>query len=277
MLGVVNDLSRMSQDQSYPSPEAPHADLHPFYPNQHSVPVAEGPPARMHEASGSSQALDPGHRIFHDFEEPTPSTPQQLAQRSLDVDQSRSQSNSDLSSKKKNKVSRACDECRRKKIKCDAELEAPGVKCSACSRSDSRCEFSRAPQKRGPSKGYIKELAERVNMLEYRSGAVPPDMQFSTPNHGLTSQDDAFSPQPEFMGPNAKKRTHSVAEGSQEYLLGQEQLQAFTRGYSSTSNSDFIREGIASRGGGPSQYRTFDHAQNLSGDMSGLDEVTLKG
>ncbi|UKZ67393.1 uncharacterized protein TrAtP1_008554 [Trichoderma atroviride] len=29
-----------------------------------------------------------------------------------------------------------------------------------------RCLFSRVPQKRGPSKGYIKELADRIHSIE---------------------------------------------------------------------------------------------------------------
>jgi len=56
------------------------------------------------------------------------------------------------SAKKRSKVSRACDECRRKKIKCDAQSEEGP--CSNCRRSTVECQFSRVPQKRGPSKGY---------------------------------------------------------------------------------------------------------------------------
>ncbi|CAD0115362.1 unnamed protein product [Aureobasidium uvarum] len=65
---------------------------------------------------------------------------------------------------KRSKVSRACDECRRKKIRCDALNEHET--CTNCKRSNSGCAFSRQPLKRGPSKGYIKELAERLNALE---------------------------------------------------------------------------------------------------------------
>ena len=46
-----------------------------------------------------------------------PSTPQQLAQRGLDVDQGQDGTNPDSSSRKRSKVSRACDECRRKKVR----------------------------------------------------------------------------------------------------------------------------------------------------------------
>ncbi|KAL7621904.1 Glucose-responsive transcription factor [Parahypoxylon ruwenzoriense] len=68
--------------------------------------------------------------------------------------------------RKRSKVSRACDECRRKKVKCDAVSENGEEPCSNCRRSAIRCLFSRIPQKRGPSKGYIKELADRINHIE---------------------------------------------------------------------------------------------------------------
>jgi hypothetical protein len=55
--------------------------------------------------------------------------------------------------RKRSKVSRACDECRRKKIKCDAQSDAIDQPCTNCRRSSAQCLFSRVPQKRGPSKG----------------------------------------------------------------------------------------------------------------------------
>ncbi|KAI6860691.1 hypothetical protein KC323_g6127 [Hortaea werneckii] len=72
--------------------------------------------------------------------------------------------------KERTKVSRACDECRRKKIRCDAVDETGQTPCSNCARTSARCAFSRQPMKRGPSKGYIKELAERLNSLEREVG-----------------------------------------------------------------------------------------------------------
>ena len=38
--------------------------------------------------------------------------------------------------------------------------------CSNCARTGAGCAFSRQPMKRGPSKGYIRELADRLNTLE---------------------------------------------------------------------------------------------------------------
>ncbi|KAK5718122.1 Glucose-responsive transcription factor [Elasticomyces elasticus] len=75
--------------------------------------------------------------------------------------------------KERTKVSRACDECRRKKIRCDAVDETGAAPCSNCSRTSASCAFSRQPMKRGPSKGYIKELAERLNSLEHQVQVAP--------------------------------------------------------------------------------------------------------
>ncbi|KAI1134111.1 hypothetical protein F5Y05DRAFT_244598 [Hypoxylon sp. FL0543] len=90
--------------------------------------------------------------------------------------------------RKRSKVSRACDECRRKKVKCDAVSENGEEPCSNCRRSSIRCLFSRIPQKRGPSKGYIKELADRIHHIEGKlaseGGNVDnlPDMEYFSPS-----------------------------------------------------------------------------------------------
>ena len=75
------------------------------------------------------------------------------------------------------KGSRACDECRRKKIRCDAADDTGRVACMPCSRIGARCRFSREPMKRGPSKGYIKNLAERLNTLEQQTKAPGPEQE----------------------------------------------------------------------------------------------------
>ncbi|OAA70546.1 Fungal transcriptional regulatory protein [Cordyceps fumosorosea ARSEF 2679] len=108
--------------------------------------------------------------------------------------------------RKRSKVSRACDECRRKKIKCDAQSDTGEAPCSSCARSAIRCLFSRVPQKRGPSKGYIKELADRINSIESKlesDGGVSQDeidKLFSSERHrgtnGTTSVDDASRKRP---------------------------------------------------------------------------------
>ncbi|KAM3543617.1 hypothetical protein ARSEF1564_003470 [Beauveria bassiana] len=108
--------------------------------------------------------------------------------------------------RKRSKVSRACDECRRKKIKCDAQTDTGEAPCSSCARSVIRCLFSRVPQKRGPSKGYIKELADRINSIESKlesEGGVSQDELdkiFSAERHrgtnGTTVVEDANRKRP---------------------------------------------------------------------------------
>lgn len=68
---------------------------------------------------------------------------------------------------RRTKVSRACDCCRRKKIKCDgivaADTQKPRHQCTNCSKTGEVCEFTRVPLKRGPMKGYNKKKPEQLS------------------------------------------------------------------------------------------------------------------
>lgn len=69
--------------------------------------------------------------------------------------------------RKRSKVSRACDACRRKKVRCDADylptLQKVTKVCTNCTKNNETCLFSRVPLKRGPSKGYIRDLVDRMD------------------------------------------------------------------------------------------------------------------
>ncbi|KAK3349289.1 hypothetical protein B0T25DRAFT_457525 [Lasiosphaeria hispida] len=129
--------------------------------------------------------------------------------------------------RKRSKVSRACDECRRKKIKCDAQSEASEQPCSNCRRSSAQCLFSRVPQKRGPSKGYIKELADRINTIEGKLGggaeglenAVQrvPNEAFSSPMPGDDSRKRPFSSISNEGFPTPTSTTSRVAAWATEH------------------------------------------------------------
>ncbi|KAF8243188.1 hypothetical protein K440DRAFT_647608 [Wilcoxina mikolae CBS 423.85] len=117
--------------------------------------------------------------------------------------------------RKRSKVSRACDECRRKKIRCDASSESGIEQCSSCKRVGSKCSFSRVPMKRGPSKGYIKELADRLNTLEnsISTGDLHP--------YGITGEgehspgpSDSTSPPPA-TGPQRQSRKRTLSSSSE--------------------------------------------------------------
>ncbi|KAM3163545.1 Glucose transport transcription regulator RGT1 [Lachancea thermotolerans] len=58
------------------------------------------------------------------------------------------------SDRRRSKTSRACDQCREKKTRCDFSDERPI--CSACQRMGKTCTFERVPMKRGPTKGYTR-------------------------------------------------------------------------------------------------------------------------
>lgn len=89
--------------------------------------------------------------------------------------------------RKRSKVSRACDCCRRKKVKCNAEysssLQAVTKTCDNCVKNQEECTFSRIPLKRGPSKGYIRDLEEKLE----NSTTTTPLGPVSTPQSQLNN------------------------------------------------------------------------------------------
>lgn len=88
--------------------------------------------------------------------------------------------NSSNPPRKRSKVSRACDCCRRKKVKCNAQYSASLQKitkrCDNCVKNHEECTFSRTPLKRGPSKGYIRDLEEKLE--NSNSGQQPRKSSF---------------------------------------------------------------------------------------------------
>ncbi|KAL2313739.1 Transcription factor [Schizosaccharomyces pombe] len=68
--------------------------------------------------------------------------------------------NMDVKSRKK--VSRACDFCRQKKIRCDMDQSPrPGNACINCRKHHLDCNFTRTPLKRGPAKGFNRNADEK--------------------------------------------------------------------------------------------------------------------
>ncbi|KAF4548091.1 Fungal Zn(2)-Cys(6) binuclear cluster domain-containing protein 19 [Elsinoe fawcettii] len=97
------------------------------------------------------------------------------------------------------KTSKACDECRRKKIRCDAANDN-GETCSNCKRTRTVCLFQRQQLKRGPSKGYIKELADRLKHLEQntqRLASSQNDAPYNGPDRPITLSEGPGTPQPQ--------------------------------------------------------------------------------
>ncbi|OBT77570.1 hypothetical protein VF21_04629 [Pseudogymnoascus sp. 05NY08] len=164
------------------------------------------------DAAHSPQS-NPNHGFSHEQ--------QMMAEMShaANMDHSQYQMGDGTTPRKRSKVSRACDECRRKKIRCDATTESGEEQCTSCKRVGTHCQFSRVPMKRGPSKGYIKELADRLNHLEgamqNQSGDAlhyPPHVE----GGGSRRASHDYSPPPPH--PEGRKRTYSSI--SQEFGPG---------------------------------------------------------
>ncbi|KAH3681040.1 hypothetical protein WICMUC_000021 [Wickerhamomyces mucosus] len=84
---------------------------------------------------------------------------------------------SDNERKIRSKISRACDECRRKKIKCDSNINKP---CTNCFKNNDICQFQRIQLKRGPSKGYRSRSNSSNSNHQVQSqvqSQVPPQVQ----------------------------------------------------------------------------------------------------
>ncbi|KAJ2861381.1 hypothetical protein GGI22_002467, partial [Coemansia erecta] len=63
---------------------------------------------------------------------------------------------------KRQRVSRACDKCRRKKVKCDGKQPV----CTHCEELGHQCTYLDATKKRGPPKGYIEVIETRLHKVE---------------------------------------------------------------------------------------------------------------
>ncbi|KAJ5651936.1 hypothetical protein N7507_009362 [Penicillium longicatenatum] len=63
--------------------------------------------------------------------------------------------------KQRQRTGKACEECRRRKLRCDAAQP----RCGACVESGVPCEVNSLRQPRGPKKGYLKALRNRVGIF----------------------------------------------------------------------------------------------------------------
>ncbi|KAM0249865.1 hypothetical protein ACHAQJ_008874 [Trichoderma viride] len=69
-----------------------------------------------------------------------------------------------LDSKGRRRIARACDQCRRKKIKCDGKMPS----CTHCTNYKTECVFTQIEKKRAPPKGakYIEALENRLARMD---------------------------------------------------------------------------------------------------------------
>ncbi|OBZ89050.1 Nitrogen assimilation transcription factor nit-4 [Choanephora cucurbitarum] len=72
------------------------------------------------------------------------------------------------SEQKRQRVSKACEQCRKKKVKCDGGLPF----CNNCNTQGFTCHYKESTKKRGPPKGYIEAIEGRLHRLEALLGSI---------------------------------------------------------------------------------------------------------
>ncbi|KAK3692369.1 fungal-specific transcription factor domain-containing protein [Podospora appendiculata] len=87
---------------------------------------------------------------------------------------------------KRRRVTRACDECRRKKIKCDGKQP-----CSHCSIYSYECTYDKpSNRRRNPAPQYIEALETRLQRAEALLRKFMPDVDLSDPDLDPTVQQE---------------------------------------------------------------------------------------
>ncbi|KAK2767420.1 hypothetical protein FQN54_003576 [Arachnomyces sp. PD_36] len=157
---------------------------------------------------------------------------------------------------KRRRIARACDMCRKKKIKCDGKMP----KCSHCLNYKTECIFTQVEKKRNPPKGakYIEGLENRLGRMESllrlsgllseddvgktdlgtlekrladrsmgnggmssknsnRSSSVNPTAQGSGSHHSTPRVDSYSSPTP-VTSPDSQKETETEVEGLSDMM-----------------------------------------------------------
>ncbi|GJN94604.1 hypothetical protein Rhopal_007687-T1 [Rhodotorula paludigena] len=128
---------------------------------------------------------------------------------------------------KKRRVTRACDQCRRRRIKCEAypkaALDAPCVICTEAGQADA-CTFSRPAKKRGPQAGKAKSMEEKCAVFERLMGylvTVVPSLQthvetFVGANPNTSNGASGTSPAPEAATPSSSASASILTSAEQQ-------------------------------------------------------------
>ncbi|KAL2441120.1 hypothetical protein ABEF95_012261 [Exophiala dermatitidis] len=187
-------------------------------------------PNLNHQGADSKETTtDPALGMPYPSNQPPPSFAPPPTRANIDESPVQTQSPQAGDKRKRSKTSRACDECRRKKVRCDAPTEADGTPktCTNCQKAGAVCEFERKPMKRGPSRGYIRELSERVEQVEQAQKQVLRQSMDAGMGVG-------FGPYPDTILPDAATSTAKRASS--------------LNGHHPFAHSDFQRDRIPSSG-----------------------------
>ncbi|KAM4056225.1 fungal specific transcription factor [Hirsutella rhossiliensis] len=127
----------------------------------------------------------------------------------------------DSNEAKRRRIARACDMCRKKKIKCDGKLPA----CTHCINYKTDCVFTQVEKKRSPPKG-----AKYIEGLENRLGRMEHLLKLS----GLLSEDDNGATD---LGELEKKLTEKTRQASMVMVSSPTSPSQGTSGQEGTSST----------------------------------------
>ncbi|KAI9147962.1 transcriptional activator Mut3p [Paramyrothecium foliicola] len=104
---------------------------------------------------------------------------------------------------KRRRVTRACDECRRKKIKCDGKQP-----CTHCSVYSYECTYDKpSNRRRNPAPQYIEALEGRLQRAESLLRKFMPDVDLADPNLDPAVQQEFQNREKQRAGQNGKQRS----------------------------------------------------------------------
>ncbi|GJC90235.1 activator of stress genes 1 [Colletotrichum liriopes] len=106
-----------------------------------------------------------------------PPSPSGSAHSGSDMDEKPGEAGSNVPVQKRRRVTRACDECRRKKIKCDGKQP-----CTHCSVYSYECTYDKpSNRRRNPAPQYIEALESRLQRAENLLRKFIPDVDLADP------------------------------------------------------------------------------------------------
>ncbi|CRG85879.1 Activator of stress genes 1 [Talaromyces islandicus] len=126
------------------------------------------------------------------------------------------QQNKPIPMQKRRRVTRACDECRRKKIKCDGKQP-----CTHCTVYSYDCTYDQpSNRRRNPTPQHIEALESRLHKAEAILRVLAPDLDLSDPSLDTASSQDIIAafrrPQPRGNSPPRPSPSTTTNEPSNE-------------------------------------------------------------
>ncbi|KAK0553404.1 Gypsy retrotransposon integrase-like protein 1 [Tilletia horrida] len=80
---------------------------------------------------------------------------------------------------KRRRVARACDSCRKKKVRCDGIDPPHREACTNCSTYGHECTFLNAAKRRAPPRSYVDALEARMSKMETLLSKLAPGVDFT--------------------------------------------------------------------------------------------------